>query len=178
MMAPLRIPAALMLLAGCVFPALGLSGTAIEYSFNGSHFSAISPMCAINPGDAPVAVALTASDPCIRAVFADGGIGAVLQPGGEECILLERACGTNATSVKITAASTGGSVSTAVARSAKITPANPPPAGAAPGLPPAEGPPPAADGAGARPSPVMVLIPAIVILSVCAWHLTRHFFCR
>ncbi len=170
-MSVLRILLALVIALPCAFPALGLSGASIEYGFNGSSFSAISPMCAINTGSAPVSAALSANDSCILATFANGMGVSQIGPGGEECISLKPLCGNvSAQSVKITATLAGTSVSTAVARSAKIT-----------ALPAAS---PAQNATGpqnscnppAGPPHEIVLILVIVIAVVSAWYLIKYHY--
>ncbi|MDD5340379.1 MAG: hypothetical protein PHV13_03955 [Candidatus ainarchaeum sp.] len=170
-MPTLRILIALMVALPCAFPALGLSGASIEYGFNGSSFSAISPMCAINTGGEAVSASLSANDSCIMATFANGMNATQIAPGGEECISLEPLCGNvSANSVKITATLAGTSVSAAVARSAKITSLP------AAGIPQNASTP---QNSGAQPSGApyeIVLILVIVIAAVSAWYLTKYHY--
>jgi len=172
----LRILLAILLAAGCAFPALGLSGTAPEYIYDGSHLTAASPLCAMNPGGLPVTAAVRSGDPCVRASF-NGANETVLAPGGEACIALEPLCGNLSRSVSITAFSVGGAVSTGVSRTVKITTPIQPRANASQ---PAAGN--ATNGTAGNPVPsdgsppvyATVLILAVVIVLVSAWHLTKY----
>lgn len=181
-----------LLLVPCAFAAIGISGTGIEYKFDGSRFSAVMPACAVNSGEEAVPVAVHSGNGCIRAVFAGGANETVLGPGAEECMGLELACTTASPSVDITLVPTGGMVRGGVVRTAKITylaPAVVPEnetsgAGEAPANGTANQP---QQGSVSGPkeadnvvnSPLfygIVIILVIVIASVCAWYLARSHF--
>ena len=184
---PISLLLLALLLVPCAFSAIGISGSGIEYRFDGSQFSAVMPACAVNAGDAGVPVIVESGDPCILAVFPDGTNETSLGPGEDECIGLELACSTNASSVDITLVSKGGMVRGGVVRAAKLTYLSPAmvPGNQTPGTGrmPANGTAgtPGASGANEKdyvvnPSLVygIVIILVIVIASVCAWHLTRY----
>lgn len=187
-----------LLLVPASFPVLGISGSGIEYQYDGSRFSAVVPACAINAGSVPVEAAVRSSDPCIRAVFAGGLNETEIAPGGEECIGLELACDANATSLDLTVVSASGMVRGGVVRTARVS------YKAAAVLP---GPAPNASGpqaSGFLPAPgngsqnqsapqnatagdkaanpggdyAIVLILVIVISSVSAWCLTKYHYRR
>jgi hypothetical protein len=193
----IRLACLALILAPCSFSALGISGSGIEYRYDGSRFSAVAPACAINVGGEPVQAEVRSSDPCIRAVFPSGCNTTVIAAGGEECIGLELACDANATSVGLTVIPTSGMVRGGVVRTARISydapavaprPANGS-AGQANGtMQNGSGPRQPAAGTNAETGNggqalagqqfpgayVMVLILVVVIASVSVWYLAKH----
>lgn len=111
----------LVLMAQLSFSALGLSGSGIEYSFNGSAISAVNPLCAMNTGNDTIRISVSSNDSCIRPLFTSGRNETELPPGAEDCIALAPECSIIPASVKLSAATLQGMIRTVVSRSARIT---------------------------------------------------------
>ncbi len=181
-----------LLLVPCAFAAIGISGSGIEYKFDGSRFSAVMPACAVNAGEEGVPVIVHSGDRCIRAIFAGGTNETVLGPGAEDCIGLELACNTDSPSLDITLVPASGMLRGGVVRTAKITylvPAVMPeketqgtgeaPANATANQSLQGGVSGAKEGDNAvNPHQIygIVIILVIVIASVCTWYWTRYHY--
>lgn len=178
--APLRIVAAILLAQPLLFAAIGISGTDILYSFNGTAMSAARPACVLNTGNETVPAGIRTNDSCVAALFPNGSNETELAPGSQQCISLAPSCASVPASVKITATALHGMVRASVSRSAQIGYA--PQAGQSPVKtqdsrtpePPAAGSSGSAVATSAGSETVLILV--IVIFAVSGWYFLRYFY--
>ena len=113
--------AVLLGMASMSFAALGLSGTNVQYAYDGSAFTTVRGLTAMNVGSGTVLVSLTSNNVCVKPVFSNGQSTITLGPNGRASIQLQATCAKIPATAKITLAAIQGKVRSAVTRSVAIT---------------------------------------------------------